>query len=62
MDPREGRQDRTEPTHDRPEDKDKAVAPPIEREHETAQGALEEDEKRRKQQQEQQQDDPMTRR
>jgi hypothetical protein len=37
---------RTDPRHEQPEHADRAVAPPIEREHETCAGVLEEDEKR----------------
>jgi hypothetical protein len=37
---------RTEPRPEHPKSQEHAVAPPIEREHETLEGALEEDEKR----------------
>jgi hypothetical protein len=42
---------RTEPQPEHRETPERTVAPPIEREHETQQGALEEDQKRREREQ-----------
>lgn len=41
------RQPKEEPRHDERDQSGRKVAPPIEREHETQQGALEQDEKRK---------------
>jgi hypothetical protein len=42
-----GGEKKTEPQHDERESRERTVAPPIEREHETQQGVFEEDEKRK---------------
>jgi hypothetical protein len=44
------RETRTEPPHEESESPKPTAAPPIEREHETSAGALEEDERRKREQ------------